>query len=291
MYLAERWGDTLVVVPMGDAAGFSVTAVASEMSVVKSLVESEATKHLVVDLSRGNYFGSIVLGNLISLGTVIRDRGGRIALCGASTDMQDVLRLMKLEQMWEMYPDRTAAMRVISDIPVGQKLWSQRKVFAIIAALVVAMLIFIYAPRPKYGRSQYEELSKMWQEVESRRALAGVDEWQRLRQKTEKRINAIVDQLESRNRQRGPKGVESYVIFAGRDHLVPSMGSESQDLIDYHRRMVQYYLRCCEATMEGRPLPLMPGIGKVALPQMPGKSTGSVAPTTADEPDAPATDP
>ncbi len=256
VYLAERWGDTLVVIPQGDAMGFSVTAVTGEMSVIKGLAESEETKHLLVDLSRGNYFGSIVLGALISLGTLVRGRGGRIALCGASKDMQDVLRLMKLEQMWELFPDRAAAMRAVSRIPVSQKLWSQRKVFMALAAIAAVVAAFMLMPRPQYGRAQYEEVHKLWLEVESRRNSAGIDEWSRLQRKCENRIEEMVENLERRNRERGSRGLESFVIFAGRDHLLPSLQrSVTGDTLEYHRQMVQFYLRCCQATLEGRPIP------------------------------------
>ncbi|MDX1969485.1 MAG: STAS domain-containing protein [Planctomycetaceae bacterium] len=256
VYQAERWGDTLVVVPLGDAMGFSVTSVNSEMSVIKGLAESRATKHLIVDLSRGNYFGSIVLGALISLGTAVRDQGGRIALSGASKDMQDVLRLMKLDRMWEMFPDRASAMRTISKVPVTEKLWSQRRVFMVAAVIAAAAAAFLLMPQPQYGRAEYEELIALWQEVESRRNQAGIDEWSRLQRKCQNRIEEMVRVLEQRNRQRGSKGMESFVIFAGRDHLLPSLErSASGTTLEYHRHMVQFYLRCCQAELEGRPVP------------------------------------
>ena len=93
----EIWGDTLVVIPRGDAAGFNPTAVNTELATITDLAQTPPVKHLVIDFGEANYFGSIVIGALVQLAQAVRNRGGRIALCGLSEDMQQVIRLMKLE--------------------------------------------------------------------------------------------------------------------------------------------------------------------------------------------------
>ncbi|MBI1345902.1 STAS domain-containing protein [bacterium] len=261
VYLVERWGDTLVVVPKGDAAGFSVSSVNTEMASIMGLAESGLTKHLVVDLKSGNYFGSVVLGALIQLGNTVRARGGRIALCGASTDMQDILRLMKLDQMWEMFADRGAALRAIAKIPVREQLWAQRRKFAWLITLTACWLLYWYLPRPKAGREYYETTNELWREVLTKYDMAGEDEWSRLKKKCENRLTPIIADLEKADKRRVLKDAEPFVLTAIRDYWPSTMERrENPKIADNSKRMVQYFLRCAEARLENRPLPSPAGV-------------------------------
>lgn len=256
VYLAERWGDTMVVIPRGDAVGFSVTAVNVEIATIKGLAETGTTRHLVVDLAGGNYFGSIVLGALIELGTIVRDRGGRIALCGASNDMLDVLRLMKLDRMWEIFPDREQALRKIAAIPMSERLWARRRSLLWLATIAIVAGVIAFLPEPQYGRSQYRELAELWQEVESRRGQAGVEEWARLEHKCRNRLERIVSELKAIGDRRALVGAEPFVLYAARDYWLPSMrrGGNHEETEEY-RQLVIYNFRCAEARLAKRPLP------------------------------------
>ncbi len=256
IYLVERWGDTLVVGPRGDAAGFSLQVVNQEMATVLGVIEASDTKHLVIDLSRANYFGSVVLGALIQMGNAVRQRGGRVAMCGASSDMQDVLRLMKLDQMWEPYRDLRAALGKVAKIPVREQLWGQRKLLGSLALILAAIGGYLLLPTPKYAKDEYAVVKALWTEVLDRRAMAGEDEWERLAKKCRNRVEPIVKRLDAYNRRRGSKGAEPFVIYAARDHLLPALnrGIPTSEW-DYHRELGLYFLRCAEAALENRPIP------------------------------------
>jgi|GEM_PF-2061165 len=261
VYLAERWGDTLLVLPRGDAAGFSVAAVNTEMASIMTLAEAGTTKHLVIDLAGGNYFGSVVLGALIQLGSAVRARGGRIALCGASADMRDILQLMKLDQMWEMFADRGSALRSIAKIPLNEQLWAQRRKFAWLAVIATCALLYWFLPRSRYGREDYEVANELWREVQSKYELAGEDEWSRLQTKCDNRLKPIIEKLETADKRRQLYDAEPYVLSAIRDYL-PSVMNRRTDpqVAAAGKRMVQYFLRCAEAKLEGRPLPATVGV-------------------------------
>lgn len=283
VYLAERWGDTLVVLPRGDAAGFSVSAVNTEMASIMTLVETGTTKHLVVDLGGGNYFGSVVLGAIIQLGNAVRAKGGRIALCGASTDMQDILRLMKLDQMWEMFADRSAALRTIATIPFKEQLWAQRRKFTWLAVIATCALLYWFLPRPHYGGDDYLIANEIWREVKSRYDLAGEDEWSRLQTKCENRLNPIIEKLEQADKRRLLLDAEPYVLSAIRDYL-PSVMNRHTDpqVAESGKRMVEYFLRCAEAKLENRPLPAAVGVYPTGLTPSTTPSESSVTPKDAD---------
>lgn len=285
VYPAERWGNTLVVIPKGDAAGFSVTSVNTEMAVITTLFDRAELKHLVIDLSSGNYFGSVVLGALVQLGTAVRNRGGRIAMAGASTDMQDILRLMKLDQMWELYADRQAALRAIADIPVGERLWARRKFFVggLIAAGVVAAIIWM--PRPVPGHSQYAQMQELWREVESKRLTGTSEEWARLKQRCEKLLQPIVKELESSSKQRGLRGAELDLLLIARDHWLQSMDRTGPPhSTEMARHYAIFHFRCAEALLNNRPRPaatFMAPAGDSTTPE-PTPTSEAATPTPAE---------
>jgi anti-anti-sigma factor len=289
IYLVERWGDTLVVGPRGDAAGFSLQVVNQEMATVLGVIEASDTKHLVVDLSRANYFGSVVLGALIQMGNAVRQRGGRVAMCGASGDMQDVLRLMKLDQMWEPFRDLRAALGKVAKIPVREQLWGQRKLIGGLCFVLAAIGGYLLLPPPKYAKEEYAVVKELWTEVRDRRAMAGVDEWERLTKKCRNRVEPLVVRLDRLNRRRGSRGAEPFVIYAARDHLIPALDRTlPPNEWEYHQELGLYFLRCAEAALENRPIPysydmLTKGPGPAADRgyQLSGPATGVPMPPAA----------
>lgn len=257
VYLVEQLGDTLVVIPRGDAAGFSTAAVNTEMQVILTLVESGATQHLVIDLSVGNYLGSVVLGALVQLGNKVKNRGGRIAMAAPSNDMQDILRLMKLDQMWEMFHSRSAAIRSIARVPLKDRLWARRRWLSAVGAIGVGVLLYRYMPRPRYGRAEYRVVNQLWQELEQQRSSATQADWLALHESTREKLKPIIADLEARSKARNLRDAEPFVLYIARDYWASTLNRYTSD--DDHssgRKLIQFYLRCAEAALEGRPLPV-----------------------------------
>jgi anti-anti-sigma factor len=254
VYLVDLVGDTLVVKPRGDAAGFSGQAVNSEMATITTIVRDPAVKHLIVDLGNGNYFGSIILGSLVQLNQQVRSQGGRVGLCTASTDMLDVLRLMKLDQMWEMFPTLSAGLNAIAAVPIRERLWRKRKAFAILGLIVGLGLLYVYFPRPNYAKRNYEKLSELWREVESRRALAGEEEWDRLKKRVDKELAPMIADIDRRTRNQPVSFAERYLMYIARDSLPLTMDRQSPTA-NIHRQLVAKYFRVAEAILENRPMP------------------------------------
>jgi anti-anti-sigma factor len=254
LFLAEVHGDTLVVVPRGDAVGFTVQAVNTEQAKIREILQRDAVKHLVVDLGGANYFGSIVLGALMQMGQIIRRRQGRAALAGASSDMEDVLRLMKLNNMWELFPDRRLALRAIAAIPIAERLWNLRQAAAVLLAIAAVVLAIVFFPRTDYGRRYYVEISKLWRESLVKQQSAGEDEWERYLTRTEAKLQPMIDHMSRRSMAGRGTEAERYLTFIARDHWRGAFDRRSPDA-KAHQRMVQHFLRCTEASLEHRPLP------------------------------------
>lgn len=64
---------------------------------------------LVLDLSQTDYIGSTFVEILIRTWKRIQQRNGRMVLCGLTPFCDEVLRVMRLDTLWDIYPDRASA--------------------------------------------------------------------------------------------------------------------------------------------------------------------------------------
>ncbi len=65
-------------------------------------------KLLVIDLSNAEYFGSLFIGMIVKLTVMTGNQGGRVALCGLSDQLKD---LMKKLLLLERSPDSRIQLR------------------------------------------------------------------------------------------------------------------------------------------------------------------------------------
>jgi anti-anti-sigma factor len=116
VFLAEQEGNTLVVTPRGDAIGFRDSDVTGELKTVLALAGSPGIINLVVDLGSSDYFGSTMIGAINQLGSQFRYIGGRVALCNLSPQMNDMLEIMHLKELWMIFDTRKIALRAMSKL-------------------------------------------------------------------------------------------------------------------------------------------------------------------------------
>lgn len=114
VFPVEVVGNTLIVAPRGDAAGFRDSDVADELKTLEALADDPTHLHLIVDLASAQYFGSTIIGAITSLGRQVRDAGGRVALCNASAETLEMLRIMHLDEMWMNFDSRKIALKAMS---------------------------------------------------------------------------------------------------------------------------------------------------------------------------------
>ena len=113
VFLVEAKGDALIVSPTGEAFEFRHSLVISEMNTILELLEEPETQNLVIDLGREEYYGSVIIGAVNSMVNKVLDRGGRVATCNASEEMQNVIRIMNLTERWPNYPSRRKALKAV----------------------------------------------------------------------------------------------------------------------------------------------------------------------------------
>lgn len=75
--------------------------------ILRLLEENPA--HVFVDLSRVTYIDSSGLAVLIEAMQRVNAYGGRLALFGAHNAVQNILHIARLDQVFRIFPDKTAA--------------------------------------------------------------------------------------------------------------------------------------------------------------------------------------
>ena len=113
VFLVESKGETLIISPTGEAFEFRHSLVVSEMHTVLELLEEPAVRNLVIDLTRAEYYGSVIIGALNTMVNRILENGGKVATCNASEEMQNVLKIMNLTERWPNYPSRRKALKAM----------------------------------------------------------------------------------------------------------------------------------------------------------------------------------
>lgn len=115
VFATEQAGDTLVVIPLGDAHDFHYGDVHTESNKVRRLLEGGKFKDLVVELGNAPIFTAVTINVVVVLSRIISNRGGRAVLCEATEKTRGVLENMKLAEMWPHYPTRAEAIRALAD--------------------------------------------------------------------------------------------------------------------------------------------------------------------------------
>ena len=76
--------------------------------VIKKSLDNKADK-IVIDLKDVHWMGSVGIGILICCLTAVKNAGGDMKLSGLNDKIHDLLRMTKLEKIFEIYPDAESA--------------------------------------------------------------------------------------------------------------------------------------------------------------------------------------
>lgn len=78
--------------------------------VIKNSLDKKTNK-IVLDLKNVTWMGSVGIGILICCLTGVRHAGGDLKLTGANEKIKSLLRITKLEQIFEIYPNIKQAIK------------------------------------------------------------------------------------------------------------------------------------------------------------------------------------
>ncbi len=75
-----------------------------------ALVDEQHITRMVLDLSDVWALSSYALGILANLQKKVNQAGGRMRLCGLNANINQLFRLTKFDQIFDLHPDRASAM-------------------------------------------------------------------------------------------------------------------------------------------------------------------------------------
>ncbi len=116
----DRLGQTLVATPtISTLSGPDAGALAAELcEQIYSKGEPEpgmssGVRHVVLDLHNVQYMDSMCVGVLVELLTTLKDAGGRIALVNASTNVEYLFKLTRLDRVFPICRDVMKAIEAV----------------------------------------------------------------------------------------------------------------------------------------------------------------------------------
>ena len=106
-------GDLLVVSPTADLRELDFQLIDAAASKVFQLLQDGHAKHVIIDLSNTDIYGTTALGFFVKLRKRVGDRGGKMALCNISPHELEVLQVTNLDKLWPLCESRAAAIEAV----------------------------------------------------------------------------------------------------------------------------------------------------------------------------------
>ncbi len=110
IFKVETWGDTLIVIAMGDHQSFKYHDVHIETGRVNELIVGHGYRKVIVDFSQSRLVGTLILDAITNF---LRKATDKAVFCGASPEMHQSLNDLRLLTIWPLYASRHDALRAI----------------------------------------------------------------------------------------------------------------------------------------------------------------------------------
>lgn len=109
----EHDGDTLIVIPTANMGEVLQEPDTNAMKRLLSDLHSSKVKNLVFDFHRTDYFGSTALGFFVRIWKTICTRDGQMVFCNLSDHEKEILKVTRLDQLWDTCPTRSDALLAV----------------------------------------------------------------------------------------------------------------------------------------------------------------------------------
>jgi len=179
--------------------------VESELQNLRNLFGQDDVSNLIFDLSDAPYFGSEMIATMISFTQKSRPEQ-KVAVCGASSDMQVTLKMMRVETIMPVFDTRADALSDLVSESVGDRLRRFRWIVGPIGLLLVAGLGWWVVFRTPLlagliGTEQsrsYNRLLEIWDQVHALRAAETAPKtWKEFRRNVDDELKPRIESLRS----------------------------------------------------------------------------------------------
>lgn len=113
-FTIEQHGEVTIITasPALETIDPTVVEQAAELMLVP--LRQRETPHVVVDLSRVDYFGSSFLSLLLRCWKLSTVKGGQMVLAGVSPRARELLHVTSLDMVWPIYENRRLAIEALN---------------------------------------------------------------------------------------------------------------------------------------------------------------------------------
>jgi anti-anti-sigma factor len=117
----EITADVLIVTPQGSFMEFRDVDIRNAYNESYRLLNEPGMRHLLMDFSQFEYFGSTFVGILVRLARKARSNKGEAALCHLSANMRDMMKTLmllenpKIDFAFTSFPTRDAALQQLAE--------------------------------------------------------------------------------------------------------------------------------------------------------------------------------
>jgi anti-sigma B factor antagonist len=108
-FVVEKEGDATVIVPGPRLGSLDNADIALRRGSLIEAVREQNASQVIVDFSKVEYFGSLLLDTLCVVWKQVRQRSGTMVLCNVSGVANEILSQSKLNSLWPIYESRQAA--------------------------------------------------------------------------------------------------------------------------------------------------------------------------------------
>ncbi len=285
IFPVETFGDTLIVLPKGDKAGFGEANFRVECGRVAAALRDPRYPNLVLDFSLTNYVGGNVVEELQRWVAQVREQGGRAVACEVSDDMRKGLEVSRRAEDWEFFDTRDEALGAVATETFGQTLgrWTPTIATVLTVLLLVGLGAWLLSGRHT-ERRHYTALVEIWQEYSDlRKKYPNVREWA-------ERNKPLVERLDREIEEIRPMLPSKY---SARNTLLSTAERRMKPILlrprspDPRARGVESGLALLRANLEGAPTPELRAAQKLFNETRPTAADANPAAST----DTPAEEP
>jgi anti-anti-sigma regulatory factor len=240
LFLVEERGDTIIISPKGDPAGFANLNFSTEHAALVGLLGKNPPRNVLVDLGGSNYFGAKILGAMSDWESQTEAQGKQFAVCALSDDMRELLRIFDFEDRWKQFPTRESAIKAIVKESPAQAMRSHWRAICVFC-LMMLMVGLSFVPWEQYyaryvNEKDYQTVMQIWADMESLKATnAPPAEWRKLQSRAKRELEPMVERLESRaGATTGHGRVAQCLLFATRDNILKRLLVQ-KDRMDLYR--------------------------------------------------------
>ncbi len=113
LFRVERDANTLIVVPLSSVSSFSDEEVQAELESFVSQLQDPQIENVIVDFHATEYLTTSMVATMQTIWQAVCGARGKMTLCNVSGPGREVLKLVKLETRWPIFPSREKALKAI----------------------------------------------------------------------------------------------------------------------------------------------------------------------------------